>query len=214
MRRRQGLDTIFDLAEIGIKRHQRIAYPSGHLRQAQRNRPSSGNIPSTNAAGIPKPQATAHHHHWQNASQRIETKSKPSRYVTIVNRAVPKTAHRLKRGTIFMIGMGEQLDGFDIGDSINNLTSHCSAGSCARCRPPPDQRHKMPDHQKIGRQPAKQAGCEKKINGRQHQRSPDNGRQCKQNRMHHFNHHIGNCAGGLHFFLRNTSSKIIIKKPD
>ncbi len=100
-----------------------------------------------------------------------------------------------------MIGMGEELDGFDVGDRIDHLPRHHRARPCPRFRMFADPWHEVADQEDIADHPKHQPRSDAPIHrAKQHHRAD---KRCggEEHRMQHLGHDIGQRAAGLHFLL-------------
>ena len=93
MRGGEGFHPVLHLAQIAIKRHQREADPTRHLRQPQRHGTGRRDHAHRPIALRPADQRAANQHDWQNTGQPHKPKAKHNRNPRMVKRGAAKTFH-------------------------------------------------------------------------------------------------------------------------
>ena len=140
VRGRQGAHAVLDLADIAPHAHQRHADPSGHLRQAHGDGARCRDIAHRGRALTPQEDGAAHKDHRQNPRHDHQRQAEPGADDAEIQRAFAETSHGAQGDLILVPVMGEQLDGLDVGDGIDDLPRHIGPRRGPRPRFRPDAR--------------------------------------------------------------------------
>ena len=123
-------------------------------------------------------------------------------------------AHRIQRGAILVICMGEQLHRLDIGDRVDDLPGDHRARRRAPLGASTDMRQKQPDKPDIKRKPNRQHHHPPQINRRQDREGPDDRREREDCRVVDLGDRVCDRPRRLHLLLRNPPGKVIVEIGD
>ena len=120
----QRFDGVLDLSDIRIHAHQGKTDPARHLRKPQTDRAGDCDITRRCRALLPQVKRDPDQQNGQHARQRHQPKAEARRHPAEAEGIQTKLLHRVSGGAVLVIGMGEQLNGFDVRDRVHHLPRH------------------------------------------------------------------------------------------
>ena len=210
--RGQRSHAVLDLADIGVDRHQRVTDPPSHLRNPDRDRTGSGDIPRRGLTQCPEVKRATNQQNRQNTGQRHQAKPEPGGDDAVGQHLFPEGPHSVERGALLVVGMGKELDRLDVADRVNDLPGDVGPRGRPLRRQPANTRHVVPDHPEIDRQPDNKATSDASIDGSKQQDRSDDGGKREENRLQRLHDNICQRTRRLHFLLRDTAGEIIVEK--
>ena len=210
----EGANAVLDLADRGVDVHQRPTDPAGHLGQADRHRADRRQLARADRARRPSHQPKADQANGQGTGKEDQGKAKQHRQPGPMGGGGAKIGHRIQRGAVLEGVVGEQFNGLDVGQRIDNLPGDQRPRPSARLGAHPDTRQEITQDHRIGHDPGQKNHHHTGVNQPGHR---DHGKcRCggKDTSVDHFGGNIGNAARSLHLLLRDTPGEIIVKEGD
>ena len=173
MRRRQSIHPVLGLANIAVNRHQRMAHPTRHLRNADRNRPRRRNVARRGHTNRPEPKRTANQHHRHHPRHGHQAEPESGGNHAIIQHPLTESADGVQRFAFLVVRMGKEFHRLDIGHGVHHLPRHHRPRPRPRFRAHPNTRHEPADHEEVPDHPKPQRQSHPAVDGRQQQRRPD-----------------------------------------
>ena len=182
------------------------------MRDPQADSAGGGNFAGRRNALRPKPQRRANQKQRQDAGDHHQLEPEARRNKPEGQRPVAIAIHRANGCLILVIGMGEKLDRFDIGDRIDNLPSYPRPRGGAAFGLGAYARQVIADEQQIADEPDAKHSAHTPIDRENQKTGRDDRRQRKNDGVDGLDSRLGQRPRGLHLLLGDAAREIIVEK--